>query len=191
MPTLETKRLLLRKLQPEDAADVLEFLSDPQVTRFTRYETLTSLDDATQFIRTISDDCAHGEKLIWGIVPKAEKKVIGLTGFAEWPVPGVSSELIYLLSQSFWCQGYVLETSEGLLRFGFLTVQFHRIQAVCNTENFSSIRVLEKMGMVFEGVLREFRFEKGAFQSYGMYSMLRHEWLARASYQETLDKTAA
>ena len=190
MPELETERLLLRKLQPEDAADTFDFLSDPKVTQFTPYETVNSHDAATQFVRTICDDCARGEKLIWGVELKADQKVSGLAGFAEWPVPGVTGEIVYLLSQSYWRQGYALEAAEELLRFGFHVMPFHRIQAVCKTENIASRRVLEKMGMTFEGVLREFRFQKGEFQSYGMYSMLRHEWLARVSSQERLDKSA-
>jgi len=63
-----------------------------------------------------------------------------------------------------------------VIRFGFEGLGLNRIQARCKVVNVGSARVMEKAGMAFEGVLREYSFSKGEYLDLKMYSILRREW---------------
>ena len=62
--------------------------------------------------------------------------------------------------------------------FGFEQMSLNRIEARCELPNIGSARVMEKIGMTYEGVLREQMYTKGAYRDVKMYSILRREWAA-------------
>ena len=73
------------------------------------------------------------------------------------------------------------EAVRTVIAFGFCTMQLNRVQALCEIENVASARVMEKVGMTFEGSLREYMFFKEHYRNLKMYSILRGEWDARLS----------
>ena len=87
------------------------------------------------------------------------------------------AELYYVLAQNYWGRGYMTEAVEAVLGFGFGVMHLNRIDGVCWVENTASARVLEKVGMQFEGILRQFIFVKGAFRDLRWYSILHNEYL--------------
>ena len=68
------------------------------------------------------------------------------------------------------------EALANVLRFSLEDIGLNRVEAFCVIENRAGMRVLEKVGMTREGVLREYLVQKGAFQSFGLYSLLRREY---------------
>ncbi len=176
LPTLETDRLLLRKVKLEDAQDLFEFASDPEVTRFTTWTTHQSLQDSEDFLRSVLDKYARQTLADWGVVHKADAKLIGSCGFNTWLPPHTRAEVGYALSKQYWGRGLMTEAVQAAIDFGFRTMQLNRIQAVCNVENIASARVMEKVGMTYEGTLREYTFSKGHYSNLKMYSILRKEW---------------
>jgi ribosomal-protein-alanine N-acetyltransferase len=73
------------------------------------------------------------------------------------------------------------EAVRTVIAFGFCTMQLNRVQAICEVENVASARVMEKVGMTFEGRLREYMFFKEHHRNLKMYSILRGEWDALVS----------
>ena len=76
-------------------------------------------------------------------------------------------------------KGYATESATAMLRFGFERLRLHRVSAGCDVLNVSSCRVLEKLGMVREGHLRDGRYHQGRWRDTFVYGILAEEFLAR------------
>jgi [ribosomal protein S5]-alanine N-acetyltransferase len=105
LPTIETERLLLRKITLNDANDMFEYASDPQVSEYTTWSTHDSIEDSKYFLKTLVKMYKRRELVDWGIVHKAEKKFIGTCGFVEWRMTHSRAEIGYALSRKYWSEG--------------------------------------------------------------------------------------
>jgi ribosomal-protein-alanine N-acetyltransferase len=176
LPTLETKRLLLRKITPADEADVFDYASEPEVSRYMSWEPHQSLEDSRAYLATVFERYQQHTPGPWGIVHKGHARLIGSCGYYDWERNHSRAEIGYVLSRSYWGQGYMAEAVRALIAFGFREMALNRIQAICNVPNIGSARVMEKAGMQFEGVLRQSFFEKGEYVDVKVYAILRNEW---------------
>lgn len=176
LPDLETERLLLRQMTLDDAADMYEYGSDPEMTRFTSWETHRSIDDARAFLqREVSgfEDQIGGS---WGIVYNADGKFIGAIGFSLRQPGCQVQEIGFHIARGYWGQGLMTECARAVIRFSFENLGVNRIQATCEPENIASTRVLEKCGMSYEGTLRDWQYSRGRWLDMRMYSVLRREF---------------
>jgi RimJ/RimL family protein N-acetyltransferase len=62
--------------------------------------------------------------------------------------------LAFVLARPYWGRGYITEAARTLIEWAFYQPEIYRVEAYCDVENRASIRVLEKIGMQREGVLR-------------------------------------
>jgi ribosomal-protein-alanine N-acetyltransferase len=85
-------------------------------------------------------------------------------------------EVGYWLGLPYWNRGYTTEAGSALLAYSFTELQLHRILARHFTRNPASGRVMQKMGMTFEGVLREHVCKGEQFEDVALYGILRREW---------------
>jgi ribosomal-protein-alanine N-acetyltransferase len=175
-PTLETERLILRKLRLEDAKDLFEYASDKEVTKYVTWEPHKSIEDSINLIKFTHERYEKREGIIWGIVCKENKKVIGTCDIS--PVTKhFRAEIAYALSRDYWGKGIMTEAVKEAIKFGFEKMNLNRIQAMCIPENIGSYRVMEKVGMKYEGLIREYMYIKGKFQDLKLYSILKREYL--------------
>lgn len=188
LPDLETDRLVLRKLTLEDTDDVFAYASEPEVSRYTTWYPHTGPEDSRSFLQAVVTQYANHEVAPWGIVVKGENKVVGTCGFANWFPRHARAEVAYALAQPDWSKGYMTEAVREVLRFGFSVMQLYRAEARCDTENVGSYRVMEKVGMSYEGILRGQMFAKGAFVDLKMYAILRPEWLKHTASNLAIDR---
>jgi len=86
------------------------------------------------------------------------------------------AELGYWLGVPYWGQGYATESAQALLNYGFDTLSLHRIYASYVTHNVASGRVLRKIGMRHEGLMREHVCKWGTFYDIECYGMLKTDW---------------
>lgn len=86
------------------------------------------------------------------------------------------AELGYVISHNYWNQGIITEATRKIVHYGFTELGLNRIEARCNYNNLSSYRVMEKLGMQFEGVLRKQLKIKGQFIDQRMYSILKSDY---------------
>lgn len=173
LPTLETERLLLRKIRADDAPDFFEYANDPEVSKHSTWSPHQSLEDSRQFINVILNRYQAQHVAPWGIEHKADRKFIGMCGFGNWITYHRRAEISYALAHPYWSQGYMTEAVRAALSFGFDVLQLNRIEARCKLENIGSSRVLEKTGMTFEGVLRQHMFIKGHYHDLKLYAIVR------------------
>jgi len=181
LPRLETERLILRRLTADDAEDIFAYASDPEVTRYLIWEPHQSLADSRAFIAAAVGRYEAGIVAPWGIELKREKKIIGTCDYISLSVGHERAEIGYALSRTYWGQGLMSEAVRKIIAFGFEVKGFNRIQAVCETTNIASARVMEKVGMSFEGILRQYLIQRKTPRDVKMYAILRQDWMKRES----------
>jgi ribosomal-protein-alanine N-acetyltransferase len=176
LPTLHTKRLILRKMSLDDAEDVFNYSKEPEVFKFVGGKVHQTVKDSEQFLKEISEKYRRREIIVWGIFYKEHSKLIGHCGFIKWDIEQARAEIDYLLSKEYWGQGLMTEAVKEVICFGFEKMQLNRIQGICEVANTASARVMEKAGMQFEGVLRSYIQHDGRPLDMKMCSIIRNEW---------------
>ena len=175
IPTLETERLVLRRLCLDDAQDMFDYASDPEVARYVPWDYHTSIEDSIDYLRSVEEKYESGETLDWGIVYKQNSRLIGSCGYPVWNKRNHWAEVGYVVSREYWNKGIVSEALKEIVTFGFENMDLNLIYASCMVENLASERVMLKMGMKFEGILRERLLVEGAYHDVKIYSLLREE----------------
>jgi [ribosomal protein S5]-alanine N-acetyltransferase len=170
---LETERLILRKITEHDIPYIFEYASDPEVTKYLRFETHKSLEDAKDYFSKVCVWYANQpDHFPLAIELKQDKKMIGTIGFVKFDLQNDCAELGYVLSKKYWGHGYATEVAKKLIEFGFNQLKLHRIEAIVKKINISSVRVLEKIGMQQEGLLRDKMKKNDIYYDAYMYSIL-------------------
>lgn len=176
LPTLETDRLILRKVTLEDAEDIFYYGKREEVTKYVTWGTHKTLADTEEFINFILNKYNNNEVAPWGIECKESGRLIGTIDFVWWEPNKQIAEIGYAISKDCWGKGLTTEAAMEVIKFGFEKMNLTRIQAKCMVENIGSARVMEKIGMSFEGIMRKGLFAKGKHQDIRMYSILKEEY---------------
>lgn len=179
LPTLDTPRLRLRWLTPDDDAGLLEVFGDFEVCRYTARAVLGDLADAAALRQEIADGFAARTLFQWGLARRSDDRVIGTLTLFGFATAHRRAELGYALGRAQWGRGYVSEALDAALRFAFGTLDLHRMEADVDPRNPGSMRVLERAGFTREGFLRERYHVHGEIQDAVYYGLLRREWEAR------------
>lgn len=175
-PTLRTARLVLRRFRPEDAEDIFAYASDPQMTTWVPWEAHRSLDDSRAFVERVLQKYRERREAEWVITLRPGGRVIGTVRLGQYHPVHRRADLGYAVGRAWWGQGYATEAARAVVAFGFSRLDLNRIWAICDPGNGASERVMQKVGMRFEGVLREHMYEKGEFRDVKLYAILRRDW---------------
>jgi ribosomal-protein-alanine N-acetyltransferase len=173
LPTLETERLILRKMVLNDAEAVFAYASNSEVSRYTLWETHRSIEDSRAFLEFATQKYENGGEPDWGIVYRGPGCLVGACGLVNWEAEHARAEVGFVLSREYWGRGLMSEAVRAILRFGFERMNLNRIEARCIAENAASARVMEKAGMVYEGTLRQREYIKGAYRDIKLYAILK------------------
>jgi [ribosomal protein S5]-alanine N-acetyltransferase len=183
-PQLRTERLLLRPFTPADAPRVRELAGDREVAATTlRIPHPYEEGEAERWIATHPKLFAEGRSVSFAIVLAAENMLIGAVGF-EISRGHDRAELGYWIGRPYWNHGYATEAAREVVRYAFETYDLHRIVAHYLVGNAASGRVMEKLGMRREGLLRHHVKKWRRFHDLVAYGVLREEFLAANNSQE-------
>lgn len=174
-PRLETKRLVLREMRPEDAEAIFHILGDEEVMRYYEMPVFIRLEEARQTLERVRSRRERGEGMRWGITIKGEDTVVGSCGYS-WHLSHRFGEIGYDLARAYWKQGIMTEAIQALLQFGFEARNLHRVEAKVRLGNDASMRVLQKLGFQEEGILRERIFVNNQFYDVKLFSLLKSEY---------------
>ena len=175
-PVLETKRLILRKITDDDASSILTYLSDEEVMRYYGLAPFSSIQDALDEISWYQTIEENKTGIRWGITLKESGLVIGSCGFHNTVAPHFRTEIGFELSSEYWRKGIAAEAIEAIVDYVFGQMNFQRIEALIEPPNLSSQQVVEKLGFIREGLLRNYEFTNGKFDDLYMYSLLREDF---------------
>ena len=171
-PELNTHRLVLRQLVPEDAEAYHQHLDtvSPRIWGL-RYDTV----DKTRTSLAVSQKGFQNKAAIrWAITRKEQNDLIGEIKLFDF-VHGSKAEIAYWLTENQRQQGFGFEAGQCVLKFAFEVLGLHRVEAYAQPVNNASLALLEKLGFTKEGVLRKFRREGEQWQDFVVFGLLRQE----------------
>ena len=175
---ITTARLTLRPWQLDDVDDVLSYAQDEEWSRYLRaLPRPYGRSDAEQFIarQILLDRASHPS---WAVC--SEGSVIGglnLRVFSQHQLV----EIGYSIARLHWNKGVCTEAAGAVIDAAFENCpELNRIRAMADVANTASQRVMEKLGMTKEGVLRQNRVERGYAIDEAWWGLLRSEWSAQA-----------
>jgi len=173
---ITTPRLLLRPLQPADAAAVFALRSNPLVSRFTGYATWTELNRAQELIAKDQMAMEIGEYLRLGLVRSQTDDVIGTVTLFHLDAQCARAEIGYDLLPDMWGNAYMNEALRALLELGFTDMMLNRIEADVDPHNTASINTLKRLGFAQEGLLRERWIVNGVKFDTAFFGLLQADW---------------
>lgn len=163
----------LRKIVPDDAPAILAFWSRPEVIEPTSSEGWT-LETLRQFAVANVEGAEVGSWCRYGIILDGEQTPIGTVGFGSVDLRNKRAEIGYDLAPEHWGTGMMTRAARLLIAWAF-EAGFNRIEATVMTGNRRSERVLEKLGFEREALLRQYKFVRGSFRDYSMWSLLARD----------------
>lgn len=175
-PILRTARLTLRPFVDSDAARVAELAGDRLVAEMTQdIPHPYTLEHAQTWIGSHAERFSQQQEVVFAIERKDAGLLIGAIGLVFQP-EHQSAELGYWIGVPYWGKGYCTEAAAAVVDHGFTAHELHRVQARHFSKNPASGRVMEKIGMQYEGCLRQSVLKWGAYMDVCMYSLLRTDW---------------
>ncbi|WP_054027731.1 GNAT family N-acetyltransferase [Bacillus sp. FJAT-28004] len=172
---IETDRLMIRDFVTKDFDDIHVYASDPFVVKYMLWGP-NSKDDTQNYLSMVTEMQKQEPRLGYefAVVMKENNQLIGGCGIH---VCGPSQgELGYCFNQAYWGSGFATEAADALLQFGFRELGLHRIYATCRPDNLGSAKVLQKIGMKYEGHIREHMRHNGKWHDSYQYSILENEY---------------
>lgn len=171
-PILETERLVLRRVNENDANEIFTLRSNPETMKYIPRPLVKSIDDALEHIAMIDAKIEMNEGINWAITYKDNPKLIGIIGHYRIKPEHFRAEVGYMLLPEFHGKGIISEAIKEVVNYGFNEMKLHSIEAIIDPENFGSARVLEKNNFVKEAHLKENEFYEGRFLDTVIYSIL-------------------
>ncbi|MDO3413035.1 GNAT family N-acetyltransferase [Saccharibacillus sp. CPCC 101409] len=171
--TLEGERLLLRPIRLDDAADMTEYTSDEETTRFIFAEP----KNFEQTERLIANYYLREPIGKFALVLKSEQKLIGSIEFRVDDSTR-SADLGFTLSRHYWGNGYMTEAGLLILGLAFDVLGLERVHAAHETGNVNSGRMMLRLGMTHEGTRRKDHLSNGKLVDSAYYSILKEEYEA-------------
>ena len=171
-----TERLVIRRFTHDDIPDVLELVSQPSVAKVTSGRIQATEEGVRKYIdlQNSYQPFARDQVFELAIERKADGKVIGFVGFICQDHG--QGEMGWGLGVAHRGQGYATEAAKAVMGYGFHSLGLHRIHADTTTDNLASCRVMERLGMRQEGLLRGAVYEEGKWADRYVYGILADEW---------------
>ena len=172
LSTIRTDRLLLRNIEQDDLDDVFKGLSHPDVIRYygVRYDTLEAAQAQMDWFRDLEQN-GTGQ---WFAICSADNQFFfGACGLNEVKKEHRKAEIGFWLLPAFWQQGIITEALPLVCEFAYKHMNIHRIEALVESENQNSKKVLHQLGFKHEGTMADCEIKNGRFISLDIYSKIR------------------
>lgn len=171
---IKTERLLLRKILPEDAERVFQWMSDPEVCKYERWSPHPSIEFTRGYIIEVFDEYKSDLTYQWGI--QFGDDLIGSVCIVNVSNYDQKATLGYCLAKEYWSKGYTTEAVKAVIDYIFLEIGLNRIEASHSVNNIASGRVLEKVGMVLEGYAKDYYFCNSGFQDSKLWAITKKDY---------------
>jgi [ribosomal protein S5]-alanine N-acetyltransferase len=176
IPILEADRLRLRPFAPADAPAVERMAGERRVSEMTlNIPHPYPAGLAARWIAGHAPAAAEGRFYAFAVERKDDGALLGAVAITP-EARFRRAEIGYWLGLPHWNRGYMTEAARAVVAFGFARLGLVRIQATCYPRNPASAKVMQKVGMVYEGLLRGYVYKDGTQEDIAMYAVLRGDW---------------
>lgn len=183
IPNFELKgaRLSLRPVEETHLNDIFAYAQRPEVSRYTMWEPHRSIKETRAFYQDyILSNYSVGVPEPLGLfLHSAPKRLVGMVGIFNVSEHHRSWELAYVLHPDLWGQGLIAEAAQALLDWAFVHLDMIRLQCRAKAPNHASVRIMEKIGLIYEGELRQSLIHRGHAWNMKMFSLTVDEWWLR------------
>jgi ribosomal-protein-alanine N-acetyltransferase len=173
LPRFETRRLVLRRIEPGDCADMHEYSADSDVTEYLTWKPHADMKETRDYICDVQKRYANGRFFDWGLMYKADGRFVGTCGYTTINLNKNICEVGYVLSKRYWGMGLVPEALECIMDFAFSYFGFDKIEARFFEGNARSKKVMLKMGMTYEKTDKNLWHIKGEYKTVHTYSITK------------------
>jgi ribosomal-protein-alanine N-acetyltransferase len=150
--TFETARLTLRRPRPSDAAAVFHaYAQDPLVARYLTWRPHRDVSETARYLARCAAGWEAGDDFAWAVTLREGGELLGMVGLRDG---GFKADVGYVFARRWWGAGFATEAVGAVVAWALSQPQVYRVWAMCDAENAASARVLEKVGMAREGLLR-------------------------------------
>ena len=176
LPHLSTARLLLRGLEKHQAETLFRLANGPKIADNTaNIPSPYTLETAHAFIEATAAKFHAGEVLNLGMHVHETDELIGIVSL-RLNARHRYGHLGGWVAAHARNQGYAAEAARALTDFGFSELGLQRVGSQCFARNKESARVMEKIGLRYEGCLREAFFKNGVFEDLLGFAVVRDDW---------------
>jgi RimJ/RimL family protein N-acetyltransferase len=175
-PTLHTARLRLRPFTSADADALFALHSNASVLRYWDAPPWLEPARAGRFLAMCRRMAEEGSGARLAVDRVSDGAFLGWCGLSRWNPDHRSVSLGYCFDEPAWGHGYATEAARALLQWAFEALPLNRVQAEADTRNAASARVLEKLGFVREGTLREDCVVNGEVSDSWVYGLIKRDW---------------
>lgn len=176
IPTLETPRMILRKILPSDEGDMFEYSRDPDTSQYLLWEPHSSREFTKAHIRFLQEEYRRAAFFDWALVLKENGKMIGTCGFTEIYEREKRAEIGYVLSPRYHRLGLAPEAVRQVMQYGFETLGLLRLEARFMEDNKASEKVLIRLGFQDDTKKKEILTKRGKKQRIITYALTANEY---------------
>lgn len=173
---IETERLLLTGLSPEDMKFLFENCSKPEIKKILGHRT----EEAYQKEASKQENgyAAYNRSFkLFLIKDKASDTIIGRCGLHNWNADHSRAEIGYVMEdEDYKRKGLMTEALGAVIEYGFNTLSLNRIEALVGSGNVPSLRLMEKYHFVKEGVLKQHYYIDGQYEDSVLFSRLYEDY---------------
>lgn len=175
---IETDRLILRKLDHEDSQSIFNnWLSDERVADNRVSAAHKSVGETIERVDKIINDYDKKNFCYWGIELKTTGELIGEIDLYDFDNSTGNCAVSYSLGYRWWNKGYGTEALKAVVDFGFNQMNVHKISAAHNTDNPASGKIMSKVGMQQEGIIRDMiRNSKNQYKDCAVWGILQEDY---------------
>jgi RimJ/RimL family protein N-acetyltransferase len=149
---IETGRLLMRVPHLADAQSIFSsYAQDSGVTRYLIWQPHKDVHETERFLAECIAVWGHDTRFPWVVTLKGGGELIGMV---EMRIDGFKADVGYVIARRWWGRGLATEALRPVVEWAMVQPTIYRVWALCDVANVASARVLEKVGMKLEGVLR-------------------------------------
>ena len=172
-----TERLFIREYRKTDIDSFLKVIRQPGI-----YATTYGIPQgysrfrAEWWLKTIKENMRSNIAYEFGVFMRKTGRYIGNVGLINVSFEHNRADISYYIDKDYMNNGYATEAAQEMLKYGFEKFGFNKIQGVCMSCNPASRRVMEKIGMKFEGTLRQDLLKDGIYYDIDRLSILKSEY---------------
>lgn len=172
-----TQRMIIREYHRSDLDSFLEVVRQPEIY-FTTYGIPKeySKKRAKQWLKFLKNNIRTMQSYEFGMFLKNNQRYIGNVGLINVSSNHNHADISYYIDTGFRNMGYTTEAAAEMLKLGFETFGFEKISGLCMSINVASRRVMEKIGMKYEGTLRHDLLKDGVYYDIDCLSILKKEY---------------
>lgn len=171
--TLASRTVVLREFRADDAAAALRIFGDDAVTASLSFDSRTA-EEVTAIIEAAIERAKTEPRTEYYLAVTLPSD--HLIGFARLGFNGVqAAKLGYAIRADQWGHGYATDAAQALVSFGFNKLGLHRISAAIGPDNGASVAVALRLGMQYEGRIRDHVHTNGAWRDSSLYAVLARD----------------